>query len=178
MLENLLVENYDRLRLIKRNQAKNVVAFVNVMHKLRYNKMHKNMKLKIEDYAFLRLHAKYIISRLINKKLSQQRVNLFKTLKKIDYFAYRLELSSIVRIHSIISIAQLKFALSFANDLYHRHQDRDSSSMKKIIFDEYEDFDYKSSRSYEIERLLEKRFNRFKMKYLVKWKNYDSKHNV
>lgn len=50
--------------------------------------------------------------------------------------------------------------------------------MKKIIFDEYEDSSYESSRFYEIERLLEKRFNRFKMKYLIKWKNYDSKHNV
>lgn len=105
MLENLLAKNYDRLRLIKRDQAKNVIAFANVMHKLRYDKMHKNMKLKIEDYAFLRLYAKYIISRLINKKLSQQRVDFFKILEKIDYLAYRLELSSIMRIHPIISIA-------------------------------------------------------------------------
>jgi len=49
---------------------KNVVAFVNAMHKLRYNKMHKNIKLKIKNYTFLRLYAKYIILELINKKLN------------------------------------------------------------------------------------------------------------
>ena len=75
------------------------------MHKLRYNKNHKNMKLIIEKYAFLYIYIEYTISEPSNRKLSQQRIKLFKILKKINHLIYKLKFLSLIKIHLIISIA-------------------------------------------------------------------------
>ena len=57
---------------------------------------------------FLRLYYKYIILKLINKKLSQQRVKLFKILEKMKALAYRLKLPLIMKIYLIIFVTHLK----------------------------------------------------------------------
>ena len=51
------------------------------------------MFLKINDSTFLRLYKNYNISinLKITKKLSQQYINLFKILKKVDRLIYRLK---------------------------------------------------------------------------------------
>ena len=81
-------KNYDRLRQIKRNSTKKIIDFVNVMHKLRYDFIYKNVKLIVNNYVFLRLHVDYIIFEFSNKKLNQQRVDSFKILKKFDILIY------------------------------------------------------------------------------------------
>ncbi len=40
--------------------------------------------MQIEEYILLRLHHKYFILVIINKKLNQQYVRLFQIIKKID----------------------------------------------------------------------------------------------
>ena len=118
MLKNLFAKNYFKFRQIKREFAKKIIIFANVMHKRRYDQTHTNIQLKIENYAFFELYFDYIISDLSNHKFSQQRVDSFKIIEKIDTLTYRFELSSVMQIHFVIFITQLKFASLSNNDSY------------------------------------------------------------
>ena len=176
MLKDLSVENYFKFRQIKRESAKKIMIFANVMHKRRYDQTHINIQLKIESYVFLELYFDYIISDLSNHKLSQQRVDSFKIIEKIDTLTYRFELPSVMQIHFVIFIAQLKFASSSNNDLYQRSKSNNSSSITTKNDDSN---DFTQTSNYEIERLLNRRvISTNRINYLIKWKNYDSKHNV
>ena len=52
LLKNLSTKNYDRLRQSTQNLTKKIIVYVNVMHKLRYDFIYKNVKLIINDYVF------------------------------------------------------------------------------------------------------------------------------
>ena len=167
LLKNLSTKNYDHLRQIKRDSTKKIIVFVNVMHKLRYDFAYKNIKLTINNYVFLRLHVDYIIFELSNKKLNQQRVDSFKILKKINILIYWLQLSFVMKIHSMIFIIQLKFVSTFDNDFYQQIKQNAINS----LFVETKNNDKKSNLTfnYEIERLLNRRIiviNR--INYLIK----------
>jgi hypothetical protein len=75
--------------------------------KLQYDRKHQYLNMRIDDYALLRFHKEYDIfaTKILEKKLSQQYAELFKILKKMRNFAYRLKISNHWRIHSIISVA-------------------------------------------------------------------------
>lgn len=121
---------------------------------------------------YLRLHQGYTIPGLANKKLSQQRVGPFRVIEAIDkgMQAWRLDLPPMMRIHPIISIAQLEPATP-GDDPY----DRIVTADPPPVTNAHED---SASPSYEIERLLDKRITRNKPYYLVKWKGYGHQHNV
>ena len=131
------------------------MTFVNAVKKLRYDAAHTSLKLTVDDYAYLCLYNNYTISDLINKKLNQQRINPFKILKKIDILTYRFKLSSIIKIHSIIFIAQLKLTSTFNADSYRRSRfDAEHSSSMQLK----NDSDPKNpAKLYEIEQLLNRR---------------------
>ena len=174
MLTNLSSENYSQLRQIKRENVEIAIIFVNVLSKIRYDAMHKTLKFKIDDKMYLRLHHDYIIFDLFNHKLSKQRVKFFSIIEKIDNLAFRLQLFFVMKIHSVVSIAQLESATRDTNS-YDRIVDKNSSS----IHEKQSTALIEQTSLYEIERLLNRRIiftNR--INYLVKWKNYDSKHNV
>ena len=174
MLANLSFENYSQLRQIKRENVEAVMIFANALSKARYDAIHKTLKIKIEDKMYLRLHQSYIISNLSNHKLSKQRVEFFSVIEKIDNLAFRLQLFSIMKIHFVISIAQLKSVTS-SSDSYDRTADKESSSIQKKQSIELTEL----ASLYEIERLLNRRITSTdRMSYLIKWKDYDSKHNV
>ena len=166
MLKNLFVENYFRFRQIKRESAEKIMIFANVMHKRRYDETHTDIQFKIDDYAFFKLHVDYIIFDLSNHKFSQQRVDSFKIIDRIDTLTYRFELSSVMQIHFVIFITQLKFASSSNNDSYQRSRSNNSSS----IITENDDFDdFTQTFNYEIERLLNRRIiSTDKINYLIK----------
>ena len=164
MLTNLLFENYSQLRQIKRENVETVMIFVNALSKIRYDAIHKTLKIKIENKTYLRLHQNYIISSLFNHKLSKQRVKFFSIIEKIDNFAFRLQLFSIMKIHFFISIAQLESTTSSSNS-YDKIVDKKSSSIQKKQFIELT----KLISFYEIERLLNRRIiSTNKINYLVK----------
>ena len=118
------------------------------------------MKLTSEFLIYLRLHQGYTIFDLFNKKLFNQRVGFFKILKTIDNNqTYRLQLFSIMRIHSMIFITQLK-SITFDSNSY----DKEISD-PFLIINEYINIDVSS---YEIERLLNKRVIKNKSYYLIK----------
>ena len=82
----------------------NAIIFASIFIKARYDFKYLIINFKKKDEAYLKLHYKYFILGLSNKKLSQQRVDSFKMLTKINSLIYQLQLSFIMRIHSIISI--------------------------------------------------------------------------
>lgn len=71
LLEDLPVEDYKRLRQVKRDAADEAIAFANAVSKLRYNKKHTALNLGEGDYIYLTLYHGYKIPGLTNRKLSQ-----------------------------------------------------------------------------------------------------------
>ena len=120
MLEDLSAEDYTRFRQVKREFVEEAMAFANVMRKLRYDAKHIGLELAVGGYVYLCLYNGYTISGLINRKLNQQRVGSFKILEKIGTLVYRLELPLVMKIHSVISIAQLESFSASDADPYRR----------------------------------------------------------
>ena len=128
MLVDFSSKNYSRLHQLKRENAKNIMIFANVLSKIKYDAIHETINIKIGDSVYLCLHQNYIILRLTNHKLSHQRIDSFEILKKIKKLAFRLRLPFIMKIHSIINIAQLKSKSSRTNS-YNRSMNFESSSV-------------------------------------------------
>ena len=184
MLTNLSSKNFDRLRLIKK-KTKVVMTFVNVISKTRYDAHHKTIVfvIQVDFLVYLRLHQKYIISSLINKKLFNQKIDSFKIFETVKRFKqiYRLKLSSIMKIYSIMSITQLESATS-SIDSYNRILNIELFSIEKQSNEFAIDNEFTASNDfashYEIEKLLNKRISCEQSQYLVKWLEYESEHNV
>ena len=174
MLSDLSLENYSRLRLIKREEAESIMTFASAISKTRYDLHHKTISnaIEVDFMIYLRLHQSYTISDLFNKKLFNQRVEPFKVLKAVGKSkqVYRLKLFPVMKIHPVIFIAQLKSATS-GTDSYERAVGRNSPSVEK-------ENSHSEASHYEVERLLDKRMSRNQPQYLVKWLSYDNEHNV
>ena len=89
---------------MKREQIEDIIIFVNTLTKTYYDKSHIALRLTRDNITYLRLHHEYEISDLVNRKLYHQRIGSFKILEKIKSLIYRLKLSSIMKIHSIVSM--------------------------------------------------------------------------
>ena len=137
---------------MKREQIKNVIIFANIFAKIYYNKFHMILKLIYNNMTYLRLHHKYEISNLDNRKLHYQRIDSFQILEKMRSFVYRLKLFLIMKIYSVVSIAQLKF---ISNDnSYERFYNTNSFPVKEKVEKNVDlEFVFKY-KLYEIERLL------------------------
>ena len=60
---------FNKLRLVKREQANDVIIFVSIIIKARYDLKHLTLNLKENNKVFLKLYYKYVILELINRKL-------------------------------------------------------------------------------------------------------------
>ena len=157
---DLSFKNYMWLRQMKRDEVDSIMIFANVVMKVRYDKSHKLITIKLDNNVYLWLHHEYEISDVENRKLTLQRVKSFKVLKMIlNDLVCRLTLSSIMKIHSIISIAQLKLTLEDQN-LYNRVQNNESSFIWKK--------DNQETLEYEIKRLIRHCTFRNQRQYLIK----------
>src|SRR5204862_7495467 len=85
-----------------------------------YNKHHISLLLNSDDLVMLKLHHEYHVSDVKNKKLSIQQVKYFLIKQQVFFLVYELDLSSNMKIHSVISVTNLK-SLSSDKDLY-KHQ--------------------------------------------------------
>ena len=94
-------------KILTRQTVENSIAFSQVMFKHYYDKRHSNHLFKINDWILLKLHKGYNISstKILRKKLSQQYVESFMIIEKIDNLIFCLTISEYWRIHSVISIA-------------------------------------------------------------------------
>ena len=99
-----------------------VIAFAQMINKYYYDRKHQFLFMKIDDYALIKLHHDYNISttEVLDKKLSQQYIDFFKILEKIDNLTYRLKLPNHWRIHLVLFIVQLKSVFSSMNDFFNR----------------------------------------------------------
>lgn len=171
LLQDLPAEDFSRLRQVKRDAADEAIAFANTVTKARYDKKHVALNLQEGAAVYLKLHHGYRIPGLVNRKLSQQRVGPFKILQKVGNLAYRLELPPTVKIHPVVSVAQLE-PLPPKPDPYNRARP-DAGNPPAV---ENEDSE---APSFEIERLLDRRIagRGNKLEYLVKWKGYGHEWN-
>ncbi|KAL8819069.1 MAG: hypothetical protein Q9191_007813, partial [Dirinaria sp. TL-2023a] len=164
LLSNLSVEKFDRLRQIKREDTDVVMTFASAINKTRYDRLHKSIASMIQSSTmiYLRFYQSYTILELANRKLSQQRVESFKILEAVEKErqTFRLKLSSIMKIHSVIFITQLELVVK-DKDSYNRF----TNDNVEVVVDKYIDTE---ASSYEIERLLVKRIIRDKLYYLIK----------
>ena len=78
------------------------------MAKVRYDSQHAPVDLKVGDKAYFRLHHGYTIPGITNHKLSNQRAGPFKIMEKVGNLAYRLRLPPVMKIWSVVSIAQIE----------------------------------------------------------------------
>ena len=65
------IEVFYKLRLIKREEADNAIAFLSIIIKVKYNVKYLTLNLKEKNDIFLKLHYRYSILGLLNRKLSQ-----------------------------------------------------------------------------------------------------------
>ena len=107
------------------------------------------------------MHHDYTISNIINKKLSQQRINFLIILNKIDNLVYRLNFSSIIIIHFVVFVTQLNFL--FVNSNLYRRSRFDDENFSLMITK-----NNSLTSNYEIERLLNRRISRDKIQYFIK----------
>ena len=63
--------------------AINVIIFINMQMKNKYNSQHTFLFFKIEDFIKLHLHKSYNVLNIKLRKLSIQFINLFKVIKRI-----------------------------------------------------------------------------------------------
>ena len=93
-LSNLIIEkkivDLFAQRLKYRRETIDVTIFVNIKAKIYYDARHVSLMLKIENYAYLRLHHDYQLLDRFNKKINQQRCDSFFVKCRIDRLTYEL----------------------------------------------------------------------------------------
>src|SRR5438046_9050688 len=95
-----------------------------------YDKHHIFLLLNFDDLVMLKLHHKYHVSDIKNNKLLIQQVKCFSIKQQVFSLIYKLNLSSNMKIHSIISVTNLKL-LSSGKDFYKHQYNKHLSSVKE-----------------------------------------------
>src|SRR5438034_3144536 len=95
-----------------------------------YNKYYIFLLLNSDDLVMLKLYHEYHVSNVKNKKLSIQQVRYFSIKQQVFFLVYKLDLSSNMKIHSIISVTNFKF-LSSDKDFYKCQYNKHSLSVKE-----------------------------------------------
>ena len=113
------VSDLAQSRDLHQRKAQDTQMFAVIWVKRQFDSKHKKINLKGGDLVYLRLHWGYNLPGLKNPKLLNQRVDLFKGLKKISMLADRLEIPWIMQIHPVISIAHLEPYPNPKADPYH-----------------------------------------------------------
>src|SRR5881394_489448 len=95
-----------------------------------YDKHHIFLLLNSDDLVMLKLHHKYCVSDVKNKKLLIQQVRCFSIKQQVFSLVYKLNLSSNMKIYSVISVINLK-SLSSDKDFYKHQYNEHSLLIKK-----------------------------------------------
>ena len=144
------------------------------MHvKYYYDKNYISVFMKTDDWALLQLHKNYKISITIrlNKKYVQQYIDSFQIIERIGKFVYRLIFSTNWRIYFVFIIAQLEFCSSSDDDFYRRFKSAKSNSI-------FVENDINQIKFWKLNRFVNKRKSHREIEYFVRWKNWNSQHDV
>ena len=107
--ENPFTAMKDEKNMLRKNFF-DAINFAQTMQKIRYDVKHKKLTLKKRNKIFFKLYKNYIQSDLNNCKFDEQCVDSISVLIKVEKLVYKLNISSIWKIHSVVSIIHLKFA--------------------------------------------------------------------
>jgi hypothetical protein len=174
--KNMIKKDSTNAQLISstlRKQIIDAIAWTQMMMKMNYDRKHISMNIKIEDFALLRFHKDYniFVTKILERKLSQQYVDSFKMLEKIENLVYRMNVSQDWRIHSVVSIAQLESMPNSITDSFSRSRSIESKSIEMKS-------DTNRVKFFEIERLIDRRITtRREIEYLVRWKDWKSQYD-
>ena len=144
-----------------------------------YNKHHISLLLNFDDLIMLKLHHRYHISDIKNKKLSIQQIRHFSIKQQVFSLVYKLDLLLNMKIHSVISVTNFE-SLSFSEDFY-KHQYNKHFLLIKENETEKNNFD-KEWKLFYIEKLLNQHLHCYRhdkkiIEYLIKWIEYRLKFN-
>ena len=164
----------EQTRFRYRIEAADVIFYVNAKFKIMYDARHVFLLLKSSEKTYFRLHHEYTLSDKLNRKLFNQRCDFFLIQKRVDRLIYQLTLSFQWKIHSVISITQLKF---YSNEnSYQRFRSNyfDEVEIEKLS-------NTTSEKNYKMKNLIDRRqktFDKTAVKqYLIHWKNYESEYD-
>jgi len=159
-IQLMIMNNYQSAHI----DAKDVIGFTAMQMKYYYDERHQPLYFQPGDMVNLCLHQEYTLSSLfINKKLKQQFAGLIKVLNWVERLAYHLNVSSMWRIHNVISVMHLEPAHTL--DSYQQSQ---SEKLKEVMVDE--------EKKWELKKLLKKRTywreRSITTEYLTQWLEY------
>lgn len=165
----------DNQRLLFRQKAANAINFANARAKIRYDRKHIKLELEVGNRTYLQLHRGYMLPDMANRKLSYQQVGPFRITQKIEKLAYKLKLPPAMKIHSVVSIAQLKLAKS--TDPYNKARPNHPGPVKMertthVDRDKVED--PQAGKIYEVEQIVRRKVQKYgrdqpRTKYRVRW---------
>ena len=156
-----------------RNEIIDVIAFAQMHAKYYYDKNHISVFMKIDDWALFQLHKDYKISVTVrlDKKYVQQYIDSFQVIERIEKLVYRLVFSINWRIYFVFIIVQLELCSSFGDDFYRRLKSAESNSV--FVEDDTDQIKF-----WKLNRLVNKRKFHREIEYFVRWKDWDSQHDV
>ena len=129
------------------------------------------MYFDVKNWILFRFHRNYNIFFAKFKKLSQQYVDFFRIVEKINRLFYCLKISEYWMIHFIFIVVQLKSISSPSINFYHRH---------RIILSNfiYVENNIAQIKNYELKKIINSREIVKKTEYLIKWKECKSEQNM
>jgi len=135
--------------------VKTVKSLQNIQVKY-YNMKHKRVEFNIRDKVWLSTRNTRTERKM--KKLDWKRIRLYRILTRVGTQVYRLELPLSLRIH-------LTFYISLLEEYYeNRLSGHIASPPPPILIDIHSE--------YKVEKVLDVKYQRNYLYYLVKWKNY------
>ena len=173
-------KDFEAQQKMHQQKAQDFIAWTNLTMKHHYNKHHILLLLNSGDFVMLKLHHRYHVPDIKNKKLLIQQVDCFKIKQWIFSLVYKLKLFFNMKIHLMISVINLK-SLSPSKDSYKCWVNNHSLPIKKENEMKNNNLD-KKWKSFYIEKLLDKhlcyyRHDKKIIEYLVKWISYKSEFN-
>ena len=165
------VYNLTQARDLHRRQTQNSQLFASMWAKWQYDMKHKKLDLEKDKLIYLQLHYSYNLLGLHNLKLSNQRADSFKIIKKVSFLMYQLKLPCTIKIYSVISVTHLE--LCSLRDSYKRPRAEQSPP----VLNESEDWQL-----YEVKKVLDSwqwwySCEKPITEYLIWWKGYRPEYN-
>ena len=147
-------------RICIRDRMQEAIAWAQMRQALYYNEKHTLKQFKVGNKVMFNLKD-FQITGVRGDKLGPRRVGPFTITERLGKLAYKLDLPSSYRMHNVFSIAKLEPATS--NDLSHARPPMNVEEPEGEYF--------------KVEKIIAQRYQKRKLKYLVKWKDYKTSSN-